>query len=210
MLDVALYGEHTLARVMCMRMTVHVVPSDLVPVFTQAWLDLRRPGELRLGANLLVQAAICSPESAPARLQSLHQSVLSVLERSGPSTAEEISAQVPELQAKVGYGAGREYLGAFSLGSRLISSMCTLGMLVRARPRGTWQSSLYEYDTLAHWLPSVSLAVLTGPQARVSLVRSYLAAFGPARRSDVEWWAGLSQHARPGQPWPPWRRKQRR
>jgi hypothetical protein len=71
--------------------------------------------------------------------------------------------------------------------------MCTLGLLIRARPRGTWRSNLYEYATLSGWLPGVDLDCTPPQESQAWLVRRYLRAFGPATVSDVQWWAGFSK-----------------
>jgi len=119
--------------------------------------------------------------------------VLDALADQGPSTVQELSQAVPELQARVHYGVGKSYAGEFSLGSRLVPGMCTLGLLVRARPQGTWRSNLYEYAALSDWLPEIDLESTSPQEAYTWLVRRYLAAFGPATFDDVRWWTGLSR-----------------
>ena len=66
-----------------------------------------------------------------------------MLTEKGPSTVRQISQAVPELKAKVRHDVGKSYEGQFSIGSRLMLTMSVLGLLVRARPRGTWRSNLY-------------------------------------------------------------------
>jgi hypothetical protein len=100
---------------------------------------------------------------------------------------------VPALKTKVRHSVGKSYAGEFSLGSRLVPSMCTLGLVVRGRPRGTWRSSLYEYAALADWLPGPYLESVSPGEARAWLVRRYLGAFGPATGADVQWWTGFSK-----------------
>ena len=50
---------------------------------------------------------------------------------------------------------------------RLATCLCTAGLLVRGRPRGTWRSSLYEYALVRDWLPGVDLAALQGRELRL-------------------------------------------
>ena len=192
-LDDALYERRTLARILCMRTTLHVVPGDEVPFFFQAYRQRLTRAEFRNGESLLVQAELCQAEDAEATLQRLHRRVLDVLAGQEPSTVQELGQAVPELQARVHYSVGKSYAGEFSLGSRLVPGMCTLGLLIRARPQGTWRSNLYEYATLADWLPEVDLESTTPQEAQAWLVRRYLAAFGPATFDDVQWWIGLSR-----------------
>jgi len=192
-LEDALYERRELTRVHCMRMTVHAVPSDEVPFFLQAYVERHARAEFQGWESLLVQAGICQEGEAEAFLKQLHRQVLDVLTERGPSTARQISQAVPELKAKIRYDVGKPYEGAFSLGSRLMLTMSVLGLLVRARPRGTWRSNLYEYAALSDWLPDVDLESVTPQEARAWLVRRYLAAFGPATRDDVQWWTGFSK-----------------
>jgi hypothetical protein len=192
-LDGALYQDHTLSRVLCMRYTLHIVPSDEMPFFHQAFAQRRTPAELRSQASLLVQAGLCGEEKAGPFLRDLHRGVLEMLAAEGPSTVQKIRNAVPALKAKVQHSEGKSYAGEFSLGSRLVPSMCTLGLVVRGRPRGTWRSSLYEYAALADWLPEVDLGSVTPSEARAWLVRRYLSAFGPSTPEDVQWWTGFSK-----------------
>jgi hypothetical protein len=193
LLEEALYQDRTLSRVLCMRYTLHIAPSDRLPFFHQAFAQRRTPAELRSLASLLVRAGLCPEGEADPLLRNLHRNVLEVLMARGPSTVQEISSAVPALKTKVRHSVGKSYAGEFSLGSRLVPSMCTLGLVVRGRPRGTWRSSLYEYAALADWLPGLDLESVTPREARTWLVRRYLGTFGPATVADIQWWTGFSK-----------------
>jgi hypothetical protein len=192
-LDDALYERRELTRVHCMRMTVHAVPSDEVPFFLQAYVERHTLAEFQGWEPLLVQAGMCQEGGAEALLNKLHHRILDVLIEKGPSTARQISQAVPELETKIRHDVGKPYEGEFSIGSRIMLTMSVLGLLVRARPRGTWRSNLYEYAALSDWLPDVDLESVTLQEARAWLVRRYLAASGPATLDDVQWWTGFSK-----------------
>jgi hypothetical protein len=192
-LETELYEARALVRRMCMRGTVHIVPSASLAVFAQA---TRGPLERRFTRDmdkLLVWAGLCSEGEQARLLQNLEQAVVGVLSAQGVATMSELAERVPELKAQVDYAPGKRYGGKYRIGTRVISGLCVRGVLVRARPRGGWRSSLHEYALLRDWLPDVDLHSLTPEQARARLLRSYLAAFGPATFEDMSWWSGFSK-----------------
>jgi hypothetical protein len=196
MLEDALYERRALSKTLCMRVTLHALPSDELPLFLQAFsvafFARRNPADLRVAA-LMAQAGLCQEADAEAYLEELQRRVLEVVARAGAATVQEISRAVPELQAKIRHSLGKRYEGEFSIGSRLVLNMCAQGLLVRTRPRGTWRSSLYEYAALRDWLPGVDPDSVSPQEAQTWLARHYLAAFGPATRDDMQWWTGLSK-----------------
>jgi len=193
-LEDALYEQRTLAKMLCMRVTLHAVPSDEVPLFFQAYSAHRTRPEVRTFGDFLVQAGLCQEEETDAYLERLQRRVLDVLAEKGPSTVRQINQAVPELKTKIRHSVGKAYEGEFSVGSYLVPNiMGAQGLLIRARPRGTWRSNLYEYAAVSDWLPDVDLDSVAPQDARVWLVRRYLAAFGPATFDDVQWWTGFTK-----------------
>lgn len=182
-----------LARVLCMRSTLFVVPSDRYGQFFSAYAEQHQRANARLVEELIAQAGLCTPAQAGATRQRLQEEVLAVLGREGAMTAGQVAERVPALRTRVRYGAGRAFTAEVSIGARLVPGMCVEGLLVRAYPRGTWRSNLWHYARLDQWLPGVSLEGADPRQARVWLVREYLRAFGPATLADAGWWAGLAK-----------------
>ena len=194
MLEDALYERRALAKLLCMRVTLHAVPSDELPLFFQAFAGHRTRPEVHGFEALLVQAGLCREGEADALLADLQRRVLEVLAEKKASTVRQINQAVPELKAKVRHSVGKAYEGQFSIGSYLVPNiMGARGLLIRARPRGTWRSTLYEYATLSDWLPDIDLGSVAPQEARAWLVRRYLSAFGPVAFDDVQWWTGFSK-----------------
>lgn len=195
-LEEALYEGRTLAKRLCMRVTLHTVPSDELPyfyrAFSQAFFERRTAPEFR-PASLLVRAGLCDEEDAEALLKDLERRIVALLAESGPLTVQQLGQAVPELKAKIQHSVGKRYEGEFSIGSRLVLALCAQGLLIRARPRGTWRSNLYEYAALADWLPDVHLDRVSPEEACTWLAGRYLSAFGPATLEDLQWWLGFTK-----------------
>ena len=161
-LEDALYERRALAKMLCMRVTLHLVPSDEVPLFFQAYSEHHTRPEVQGFLALLVQAGLCREGETEAFLKELERRVLAVLAEKGPSTVRQINQALPELKTKIRHSEGKAYEGSFSIGSYVVPNiMGAQGLLILARPRGTWRSTLYEYAALSDWLPDVDLESVT-------------------------------------------------
>jgi hypothetical protein len=192
-LDVELYEKRSLVRRLCMRATLHIVPSQRLPVFLQA---TRQRLERRFQRDMdkaLVWSGLCQEGEQVDTLNSLQQRIVSTLARRGTATMAELGEMISELKAQFEYAPGKPYGGSYSIGTRLISGLCVRGVLVRARPRGSWRSNLFEYALLEEWLPDLNLDVIAPKEARAQLVKWYLAAYGPATVEDIAWWSGFTK-----------------
>lgn len=187
-LDAALYDQRVLVRTAAMRATVHIVAADDLPYFHHACAPVRR--QLDDSARRYIIARMGLGDDAAAYIDDLQCQVVSQLGSSGPATAAELARAIPALKSPIPYTVGR-YVGSFTIASRLVPAMCTSGLLVRARVRGTWRSSQCEYDLLARWLPGTDLNSTQPRQAVAWLVRRYLRQFGPVTVRDAAWWTGL-------------------
>lgn len=193
-LEDALYEQRSLVRVLCMRATIHLVPSTELPYFFQAYAGGPDAGYRRmLPPELLVLAGLCCEADASTRKAAFEQEVLGYLAGHGPASTAEIVQAVPALAAKYHYDVGKPSEGDFSIGSGVIRDLCAQGLLVRGRPRGTWRSNLHEYALHAAWLPDVDLKSVVWREAQAWLVARYVSTFGPVTASDIQWWTGFSQ-----------------
>ena len=161
----ALYEQRSLAKVLCMRNTLFVLPKDLLPVAYQATKKRRKA----LLGRYLRHHAITDDEYERAC------AMVADLLTSGPRTTAEIKQRLSDTSMGV-----------------MVDLMPDDWRLVRARPRGSWRSNLHQYAPFESWFPDVQLDSLSQRDAQAELVRHYLSAFGPATEQDVAWWAGLA------------------
>ena len=188
-LEHALYAARSLVRVLGMRRTMFVVPSDLAAVLDAACTRALAPAERRRLERLLSEQGIAG--DAAGWLAEVERRTLAALAARGEATAAELTGEVPELAQKLSFGAGRKWAGTVGVSTRVLFLLATEGHIVRARPRGSWISSQYRWAPAAAWLGEGH----GNPEpeaARTELLRRWLAAFGPGTMTDLTWWTGWS------------------
>jgi hypothetical protein len=85
----------------------------------------------------------------------------------------------------------KKALGASVNISRVMGQMCDEGLLARGMPKAGWAGNTYTYYPFSEYFPGLILDEMPEPEAIVSLIDRYLAAFGPATEDDIAWWTGL-------------------
>jgi hypothetical protein len=187
--EAALYERRELVRMLAMRRTLFVEPLDLVPVVQSAASDAVAQRERTRLVKFLGDAGIAAD---PGRwLRRVEKKALSALAALGEATAAQLAAEVPELGAKLVLSPGKKYEATVSVSGRVLLVLAAEGRVVRGRPRGTWVSTQYRWTAASDWLGAPIEAVPLA-EARASLVRSWLWAFGPATLTDIKWWTGWS------------------
>lgn len=173
----ALYEDRTLVRMTGMRRTLFVVPRALVPVLHHSSALAIAVKERR---NLLKQTGMTE-----GWLAETERLLLAALAELGMATGAQLAETVPRLRERFVYGAGTAYETSQTVGSRMLYLMGMQGQIVRhGRPGGTWISGQHQ------WAASPALQPLDVREAQASLVRLWLAAFGPGTEADVKWWTG--------------------
>jgi hypothetical protein len=188
LLEEDLYDKRTLIRMLGMRRTMWVVPTDLVPVLhhssTVALIDRER----RRHIKMLEEGGITDDGEAWTKRAS--EAVLDALGEIGEATASELVALIPDLGEKITfYKKDGSVMGTAGMSTRTLFLLATEGAVVRARPLGSWVSSQYRWARLSDWLGE-PLADLDPVEASKTLLRHWLLTFGPGTELDIKWWTG--------------------
>jgi hypothetical protein len=181
-IEQALYEERSLVRMLGMRRTVFVVPTALMPVIQSACAD-QIAERLRRQLIQVVAAAGIAPDAA-TWLKDVGEGTIRVLAARGSATGAELARDEPRLRTQIIAAADNPYGGAVNLTTRLLTLLSAEGLIVRGRPRGGWTSTQFT------WSAAAQRTDLPAAAARAELARRWLATFGPAPLSDLQWWTG--------------------
>jgi hypothetical protein len=186
-LERALYVERSLIRILGMRRTMFVVPTELAPILhVAASLPLATRERRRL-LRMIEEAGIT--DRVEAWVDEVERRTLDELAARGEATGAELSAALPGLNQQIRVGAGTRWERTVSVTTRLLFMLAGEGKVVRGRPRGSWISTQYRWARMDAWLPG-GLAEVPLEAARSELVGRWLKAFGPGTRTDIRWWTG--------------------
>jgi hypothetical protein len=180
-LENALYVDRTLVRMLGMRRTVFVVPTDFAPIVHAAAtraIAARERGRL-IG---FIEANGLTKDGATL-LARLEEAALTVIVKRGEAFGADVSEAVPGLRRQITIAGGQQ-----SLTSRVLFILSAEGRIVRGRPRGSWISSQYSWSAAPVDPPTPD--ELPTSQAQIELARAYLYAYGPATQTDLQWWTG--------------------
>jgi Winged helix DNA-binding domain len=183
----ALYEERSVLRMLGMRRTLFVVPVELAPVVHAACTRAIAVTERKRLVQLVEQGGVA--EDAVRWVDEANEATMRALAARGEAFANELSADVPALRAKVRLAEGKAYESDTNLTTFVLSRLAAEGRIVRGRPRGTWISSQHRWAPTEAWFPG-GLPELPTEAAQIELVRRWLAAYGPATVADVKWWTG--------------------
>ncbi|GAA0597800.1 winged helix DNA-binding domain-containing protein [Streptomyces crystallinus] len=179
-LERALYEDHSLVRMLCMRRTMFVLPTEFAPVADAA---AARAVAVRERAGLAKVIGEQLGHDA-AWFAATQEAVLAALAARGEATAAQLADDVPDLKAQIVQAAGKPYEARPRITSRFLGVLAAEGRIRRGRPLGSWASSQFRW-TVAEPHPE-----LAADEARAELAARYLDAFGPATTEDVKWWTG--------------------
>ena len=194
-LERALYEDRAVVRILGMRRTMFVTPVATAGLIHAAVTTDLLPGERRRLARWLAEtgtAGLRDREAAERWLAELAVETLAALEALGEATATELARRVPGLREQISFGEGKRWGGKVGMSTRMLFLLATEGRVVRGKPQGSWQSSLYRWAPMDRWVDG-GLEPWPRDLARTELVRRWLRSFGPGTLTDVRWWTGWTK-----------------
>ncbi len=186
-LEDVLYERRSLARMIGMRRTLFVVPTDLAPIVHAACTRALIPGERTRLIRMLEEQSIA--KEGAAWLDDVAHRTFDALLARNEATAVQLTKDVPELGRKLTFGEGKTWEATVGVSTRVLFLLATEGRIVRARPLGGWTSGQYRWAPVATWLGN-ELSEIAPADACASLLTRWLTAFGPATLTDIRWWTG--------------------
>jgi hypothetical protein len=168
-IDSALYETRSLVKTLCMRRTLHLVPSDDFPVYISAL----RPSRMAALMRVMSRFGITQRD-----VDLMNRAVMKEL-GAAPVTRARLSALIrPKMAKKVQAWMDRV--------SSPFSPAITEGLICYGPNRGT-ETTFVRID---QWLPGQK--AISEQEAKRLLFRRYLRAYGPATLQDLCYWSGIS------------------
>lgn len=183
----SLYTTRTLVRVLGMRRTMFVVPTDLAPLLHHGCSAPLAKRERTKLVKMLEDQDVA--QNGDGWLDDVQQRTLAALMRRGQAVARELSTDVPALKQKLRFGGEAKWAGEMGISTRVLFLLATEGKIVRARPRGSWLSSQYRWAPMEAWLGQ-AMPDVDPSEARRDLAGRWLAGYGPGTFNDLKWWTG--------------------
>ena len=191
-LESALYRERSLVRVLGMRRTLWVVPTETIAQIHNASTvkfaipELKRLAQMVEGAGISKDGAEWYRQVSEKTLQALRATKEGV-------AAVDLTKEVPELREQfIFYKSDGSIMGRAGASTRVLFALASEGRVIRARPRGSWVSGQYRWTTVDDWLGS-PIPVQPRDLAQAELLGWWLHGFGPATENDIAWWTGWTK-----------------
>lgn len=192
----ALYEDRSLARILAMRRTMFVVPTEDVGLFHAASTRGQVDTQWRRLVKMLDGADVTDGADPEAWLARVADDTVAALRERGQAVATELSHDVPELARRIEVAPDKSYGGQIGVSTRVLFLLATEGRIVRGRPRGSWRSTQYRWAPVDEWFDGrVDVDAMPTDEARAALASRWLWTFGPATAEDLQWWTGWTKTA---------------
>jgi hypothetical protein len=187
----ALYDDRSVVKLIAMRRTMFVTPTDFVPVVHSA-AGLAIADRLR---RQLVQHLSTLPTDPPIEgdvatwLADVEAATGRAVDERGEALATELAKAEPRLRTAILPTTEKTWDVKQNITSRVLTLMGADGHIVRGRPAGTWLSRQHRWASVRGLWPG-GLPDIPVDEARATLARRWLQVFGPATVTDLQWWTG--------------------
>ncbi|WP_218021238.1 winged helix DNA-binding domain-containing protein [Nocardia crassostreae] len=176
----ALYDRDRLVRMIAMRGTLFATSTASAPILLAATSRAQAATRAAGLARVLEASGLDAATTATGVVGD----ILALLGERGTATTREIAAEIPSLQRQFVVSVGKSYESRRSLATEVMFALAADGAVVRAERRGEWTSNQHAW-ALAPDLPEIPVR-----EARATLARMWLTAFGPGTVADIKWWTG--------------------
>jgi hypothetical protein len=185
--DRALYDDRTLVRMLGMRRTMFVVPTELMRVVQAACTDSIAVTERRRTLQMISEGGFT--DDPEGWLERVEGATVRALRSRGEATTRELGDDVPELRAQVVLAPGKKYESTATMAPRVLFQLSAQGQVVRGRPVKSWVSN-YRWTLAETWLAGRPELEDVDVDADLRLAGAWLAGFGPGTLADLKWWTG--------------------
>lgn len=190
-ISAALYDERSVVRHHAMRRTLWVfTPAVARLAHAASTRRLVGPQRATLGKVLVESGVTTDPD---AWLDDALTRIRSALRELGEATTRQLGGRVPALRVPLHYATGKPYGGTIAAHTLVLTLLGFMGEIVRGRPTGSWINGQYRWAEARAWIDGGLDAGLDQTAALATMVERYLAAFGPATATDVQWWFGAAK-----------------
>jgi hypothetical protein len=187
----AMYHDGALVKMIGMRRTMFVLPTELAPVVHSA---AGQEIAARLRRRLVKELETTPAEPAiehdvAAWLADVESSTEQALLTRGESLASELTEAEPRLRTALLPTSDKKWDVKQNITSRVLTLMGADGRIVRGRPAGSWLSRMHRWRAAQEVWPG-GIPPVPELDARIVLAQAWLHAFGPATIADLKWWTG--------------------
>lgn len=175
LLDEALFTTKSLAKTWVMRGTLHVIPSEDLPIYNHALRTMWFEHHGRF---------MRAPDwpTIEERRQLIYPKIMEALSEE-PLRRKELSNKVRRLLSD----DSKPYERLFSGWGGILKETAYQGLTIHAQPCER-ESCFARLDS---WLPAVDLNSVTEEEAQKKLLIKYFRGYGPASQQDFSLWSGL-------------------